>query len=69
MDLIIHHYSGAKSVVKEDVFDIIGKKKITSEDKFSIVKSVSEKDIARLSFLLQSAIHIGILYLKRDRKI
>lgn len=62
MDLIVHHYMGAKEVIKEDVINLIGKKKINSEDKFSIIKNVSPEDIAILSFRLQGAIHIGILF-------
>ena len=62
MDLIVHHYLGAKDVVKEDIIDIIGKKKVLCEDRFAIVKDVSPSEVATLSFRLQSAIHIGILF-------
>jgi len=66
MDLMIHHYIGAKQIVKEDIIELIGKKEIISEDKFSIIKNIKEKEIAKLSFLLQSAIHIGILLCKGE---
>lgn len=68
MDLIVHHYLGAKDIVKEDIISLVGKKKITSEDKFSIIKDVNPKEVAVLSFRLQSAIHIGILFGKEKIK-
>ncbi|MBN1175551.1 RNA methyltransferase [Candidatus Woesearchaeota archaeon] len=61
MDLIIHHYQGAKDIVKEDIIALVGKKKVTGEDKLTIIKDVSPKEIAILSFRLQSAIHLGVL--------
>lgn len=61
MDILVHHYLAAKDVVKEDVIELVGKKKVQSFDKFSIVKDISIQELSTLSFLLQSAIQIGVL--------